>query len=336
MNVLGIILILFLPYAAGLIFNIITRQKETNQIETYLIGFFSVFLLQGVVFSAYNFLGLSFDLASKIMTIASWGILIIGLVVGIICYKSFIKPGSLKVTFRKEERVMCLLMLLSFALVILRICMLYKYGRDDIILETVRVNVNTNTINAYNPLTNRPYELGLINSKKLITLPVYYTYLCMTYGINPRVLLYLVCSIQTVICSYFACQSTMFLILKTNKKVYTYSLFMGALILSGDYMKGIMGYRLLWNGYDGTTIVAATILPFIIYLVMFIYRVERGDFGEKKWGKRIVRALQILVCLVSSLFITGIPNGALLIILSLIAIALVCTLRFGREEKEHE
>ena len=121
MNVLGIIMILFLPYAAGLIFNIITRQKETNQIETYLIGFFSVFLLQGVVFSAYNFLGLSFELASKIMTFASIGILIIGIIAGITGYKSFIKPGLLKFTFRKEERVMCLLMLLSFALVIFAI-----------------------------------------------------------------------------------------------------------------------------------------------------------------------------------------------------------------------
>jgi len=336
MNILGIILIVILPYAAGLIFNIITRQKETNQIETYLIGFFSVFLLQGLVFFLYNFAGISFQMASKIMTVTSWAIVIIGLIAGVFGYKTYIKKGLLKITFRKEERLMFSLMVVSFALVILRIFMLYKYGRDDIILETVRINVNTNTINAYNPLTSRPYELGLINSKKLISLSVYYTYLCMTYGINPRVLLYIVCPIQTVICSYFACQSTMYLILKTNKKVYSFSLFMGALILSGDYMKGLMGYRLLWNGYDGTTIVASTMLPFIICLVMYIYRIERGDYGEKKWGKRFVRALQILLLLASSLFITGIPTGALLIVLSLITIAVVCTVRFGREEKEHE
>lgn len=336
MNILGIILIVILPYEAGLIFNIITRQKETNQIETYLIGFFSVFLLQGLVFFLYNFAGISFELASNIMTGASCAIVTIGIFAGIVGFKTYIKNGFLKYTFRKEERLMFSLMVISFALVIVRIFLLYKYGRDDIIFETVRINVNTNTINAYNPLTSRPYELGLINSKKLVSLSVYYSYLCMTYGINPRVLLYIVCPIQTVICSYFACQSTMYLILKTNKKVYTYSFFMGVLILSGDYMKGLMGYRLLWNGYDGTTIVASIMLPFIIYLVMYLYRVERGDYGEKKWGKRIVRIIHILLLLASSLFITGIPTGALLIVLSLITIIVVCTVRFGREEKEHE
>lgn len=336
MNILGIILIFILPYAAGLIFNIITRQKETNQIETYLIGFFSVFLLQGVVFSLHNFVGIPFETVCRIYSYASYAIVAAGILIAVFGYKDYIKNGSLKLTFRKEERVMFILMLVAFALVILRIILLYRYGRDDIMLETVKVNISSGTIDKINPLTFRPYELGLIKSKKLITLPVYYTYLCSTYGINPRVLLYIIYPIQTLICSYFACQCTMFSILKTNKKVYTYSVFMGVLILSGDYMKGVMGYKLLWNGYAGDTVVAAVILPYIIYLVMTIYRIERGDYGEKKWGKRIVRMLHILICLMASVFITGIPTGALLITLSLITVIVVCTVRFGREEKDHE
>ena len=51
MNYIGIVLILILPMFAGTVFNIIFKQKETSQSETYLTGFFSLFLLQGVVFA---------------------------------------------------------------------------------------------------------------------------------------------------------------------------------------------------------------------------------------------------------------------------------------------
>ena len=47
---MGLIVILTLPYMAGYIFTSIAHNKETSQIETYLIGFFSVFLVNGAVF----------------------------------------------------------------------------------------------------------------------------------------------------------------------------------------------------------------------------------------------------------------------------------------------
>ena len=47
---MGLIVILTLPYMAGYIFTSIAHNKETSQIETYLIGFFSVFLVNGAIF----------------------------------------------------------------------------------------------------------------------------------------------------------------------------------------------------------------------------------------------------------------------------------------------
>lgn len=336
MNILGIILLIILPYPAGLILNIITRQKETNQIETYLIGFFSLFLLQGGIFSLTGLFSMPFETCCKIFTYAIYGILILGVPAIIFGYKGYIKDSAYKYTLRKEERVMFSLMILAIALIIVRIFTIYGYIRDDIMLETVRVNVMTGTVNAYNPFTARPYELGLINSKKLITLPLYYTYWCETFNIEARVLLYLVVTLQTLLCLFGACQCAMTSIMKTNKKMYTFGLFTAILLLSGDYFKGAVGYKVLWNGYAGETIVVTVMLPYIIYLIMNMYRIERGDYGPKKWGRRICSVVRILLCLCSSVFITGIVTGPLLLVLCLATVIVCCTVRFGREEHGHE
>ena len=50
MGIIGVLFIFLLPLVAGSALNTILRQKETSQIETYLIGFFLLFFLQGVVF----------------------------------------------------------------------------------------------------------------------------------------------------------------------------------------------------------------------------------------------------------------------------------------------
>ncbi|MCR5800467.1 MAG: hypothetical protein K6G69_10365 [Lachnospiraceae bacterium] len=332
MTVIGIIFILLLPYATGIIWNVITRQKETNQIETYLIGFFSIFLIQGVLFALYNFMGMPYEKVCNILTYVTYALMGLGVVGGIICRKE-IAADFKKVTFRKDERIMAILMILVIALVVLRVVLLFGYERNDIMLETVRINVMTSTVNTYNPLTGRMYELGLINSKKLISLPLFYTYWCMTYGIEARVLLYIVITLQTVMCMFFACECAMEGILRSNKKMYTCMMFVGVMLLSGDYFEGALGYKVLWNGYLGESIIAAVIIPYTINLIMDFYRLERGDYGDKKWGKRIVRVIRLLITMSCSVFITGIPKGLLLIALCLAAIIVCTTLRFGKEER---
>ena len=336
MNIPGIILLLFLPYPAGLILNIITRQKETNQIETYLIGFFSLFLLQGVVFSLHSFVGLPFELTCKIFTYASLAIVFVGIILIIFVYRKNIKSSIEKMTLKKEEKLVFILMLTAIALVVVRVCSIYDFGRDDIMLETVRVNSLTGTVNMYNPLTSRPYELGIINSRKIITLPVYYTYWCITFGIEDRMLLYIVCTLQTLACLLFACKCAMSTILKTNKKIYTFLMFVGVLLLSGDYFKGAVGYKVLWNGYRGETIVVAVMLPYLIYVIMDMYKIEKGEYGPSKWKYRISRVFRILLTLFASVFITEFTTGAVLIALCLATVIVCCTVKYGREEHGHE
>jgi len=332
-NILGIFLLLYMPLALGCIFNFITRQKKTNQIETYLIGFFSFFLMQGAVFSLYNFVNVPYETCCKILNYASYGIAALSVIVLIFSAKKFKEVDFKKLLPHKNELLVFGIMILAIAVVVFRIANLFYYERDDLMLETVRVNVLTNTVNTYNPLTNRPYELGLINSKKLITLPLLYTYWCTTYGINPRILLYLVCTYQTLVCVFMACKCVMNSVLKTKRKQRLCMFFLAVLLASGDYFKGAVGYKVLWNGYDGATIVVAVMMAFIIYLVMYGYRLERGDYGDSKWAGRIGILLKLLICFASTLFITGIPTGALLLVLCLISMTICASLRFGKEER---
>ena len=333
MSILGIFLILLLPYAVGIVFNTIMRQKETSQIETYLIGFFSLFLVQGCVFGLYSFLGVPYENVCRIYSYFSYGLIVLGVILGIFFQRKSIKADIEKMSIRKDEILVFSLAVLAIILVVVRIIMLVKYDRDDIMLETVRINTITSTVNTYNPLTARPYELGIINSKKLIALPLYYSYICMTYKVAPRTLLYLVCELQTVACVLFACINTLRIILKTNKKIYTSTLFVAVMLLSGDYFKGAVGYKILWNGYLGETVIAAVAIPYIIGLMIEIYRIHRGDFGTAKAGKIAVRLLKTMICVAGSVFITGIATGLLLIGLCLAAILVCCTFRFGKEEK---
>ena len=333
MNILGIFLLLILPFAVGTVLNFITRQSKTSQIETYLIGFFSVFLIQGVIFSLYNFMGIGYDVCCRIFTWGTYAAVALFILIAVFGFKKYIICGAKRFTLRKDERLVFALMIASILIVIIRIGFLYLYERDDIMLETVRVNLLTSTVNTYNPLTGRPYELGLINSKKLITLPLYYTYWCKTYDISARDLLYAVCELQTLFVIIGACGCAMKRVLKSNKKLYTYTMFVAFMLASGDYFKGSVGYKVLWNGYSGDTIVVASVLSYIIYLILDMYRLERGDYGKATWAMRILRVFRILLCFACTLFITSIPTGILMIVLCLVTMIACATIRFVREEK---
>ena len=333
MFVIGIFLILALPFAIGTVLNFITKQKGTNQIETYLIGFFSLFLIQGIVFSLYNFAGIPYSRCCMIFSVLTYVFLGIFVLIAVIGFKDYIACNIKKPNIRKDEKMVYAFMVIAIIIVVIRVAMLYNFERDDMMLETVRINLITSTVNTYNPLTARPYELGLIGSKKLITLPLYYTYWCMTYGIGPRDLLYTVCELQGVFVVIAACGCAMKRVLKTNKKMYVYLLFVAVLLASGDYFKGSVGYKVLWNGYSGDTIAATAVLAYIVFLILDMYRLERGDYGKPAWGARLIRVFKILLCFACTIFITSIPTGILIILLCLVTMIICASVRFAKEEK---
>jgi len=333
MEILGIAAIIVLPYMAGYILKTLFNSRETGQSEIYLTGFFFVFLLQGVIFgTGYMFLELPFESLCKGFLFASGCIcvlFVISVFVDILRSMRRQRKNEYRQKIKTNEWILLLFMLLIAALVVLRVFSLIDYIRDDYMLPTVKTILRTGTVNQYNPITGRPYVFGLITSRKIITLPVYYAYLSHTFSIRPVYLLYIVLTLQTVFCTYLSVMNFMVPILKQRNRIFVFGIFCGALILSGDYFVYSACSKILWRGYAGDSIVAAVMLPYVLSVIILDYRhvhVMDDDTSNRKknvLGIRIISVLKIALVCAASVFITGVANGLLLILITIV-MALIC------------
>ncbi len=361
MGNLGIIVILTLPYMAGYILKNIMNNKEISQIETYLIGFFFVLLLQGGIFSIGN-LGLnkSFAQISNTMWIITVAIFVLFLLLVFINMGKRIKKGHhdnvYHAKWHRQDLILLAFVVLVGLAVVFRVITLKDYLRSDLMLATVRTTISTGTMFEYNPIISQPFTLGLISSKKIITLPLYYAYLISYFGIDEILLLYIVLSLQTIMCAYFACISFMVPIIRNRRKSLIFAFFLGTVLLSGDYYSGTVGTKLLWHGYLGESIVAAVMIPYVMYVITAWYRQERNYRREnadnnntlakteeersKKSRIResihiyVVNILKLLICLGASLFITGITAGFLIVAITIVILGICSISRFIVEEVE--
>lgn len=337
MNILGIIVIFLLPYFAGYILKTILNKRETSQIETYLTGFFFVFLLQGVALAlGYLVFDLELGGLSNVVIIlfiavgVGFGITLIYNLIKIIRAGKHNNKYHAKLS-RMDVAILSIATIVA-VLIAIRIVLLEDYLRTDFILPIVRTTLATGEINTYNPITSQPYTLGLITSKKIITLPIYYACLCNIFGIDEGVLLYVILTIQTVMCAYGSCILFIEPVLRNRRNTYIFCLFLGVMILSGDYFSGAIGAKLLWYGYSGETIVGAVMLPYILFVLTKWYR-QRREYGEDmSIHNRIICACKLLLCLTSAFFITSVSMGVLPVVIEIVLFGLCCILRFRIEE----
>ena len=334
MNIVGILVILILPYMAGYIINkAFSGKKETNQIETYLIGFFFLFLLQGAVFTGALFLDKPYMEACKMFGWLTDVIIVLFLllfvITGIFKAKGKNEATNKSSKLKKEEWILISATIIALAGIILRIVLLRSNLRIDGMLSTVREIVSSRELFTVNPFTNQPYGLGVINSRKIISLPAYYAYYAISFGIDLEWLLYVVITLQTVTCTFFACTLTLYPIVRNRKKSMIFILFLAVLILSGDYFSGSIIHKILHNGYSGAAIVAGVMLPYCMYVITDMYRREREG---GKWLGRIGSVSKMLLCLAASLFLTSFASGGLLIIIVAVVLGTVCMIRFAKEE----
>lgn len=325
MNIPGLIAVWALPYMAGYILKTVTLRREIGQIETYLTGFFFLFLIQGVVFvTADSVLGLEFvDLCDCYvgMLITVTVVFAAAVIINIILNRKKGREEKYRQKLTKREWILISLMIIIGVLVCIRVIGTIGYVREDFMLPTVKTTLGTGTVNAYNPITSRAYVYGIINSRKIITLPIYYACTCTVFKMDPILLLYVICTIQTVVCTYFSCILFIIPVIRIRERVYMFGIFLGALLLSGDYFNYAIGGRLLWNGYAGDTIVAAVMLPYVLYLIMSGYRERRLKLPD---------SLKLFLVLFSSIFVTGVAKGALLICITA-GIAFICCIIIGRK-----
>lgn len=337
MDIIGAVIFMMLPYLAGYSCKSILRWKETNQIETYLIGFFLLFLVQAVVFIPCVWMGTSLTYVVNLLTAAFAVIVILFfgvLFVTRIRRKKEAVADTVKVSWKKTERIYFGLMVAVFLCILFRMVSTLDVLREDIVLETVLTTLESDCLYQVHPLTGRMMEAGMITSKKILTLPLFYAAVVKMTGLDASVFLYLVMGILTLLGTYYA-SALLFTQVSniTRSKLYMFWLVMGLLILSGDYHTGVISYKLLYQGYEGSAICFGVILPYLLYLIAAWYQKETKE-EKNTVGCRLMYIFKIGMALLTSLLITGLGNGFVFLFMAMVIAGICCLLKSIKEVRE--
>lgn len=337
MDIIGAVIFMVLPYLAGYSCKSILRWKGTNQIETYLIGFFLLFLVQAVIFIPCVWVGTSLGYAVNLLTVALAVILILFLGAFFIMRvrkKKDVAADKPKTSWKKTDRLCFGCMVLVFLLILIRMVSTLDILREDIVLETVLTTIKADSLYQVHPLTGRMMEAGMITSKKIITLPLFYAAVVKMTGLDAAVFLYLVMGIMTLLGVYYASALLFSQVSSlTRSKLYMFWITLGLLILSGDYHTGVISYKLLYQGYEGSTICFGVILPYLLYLIAAWYQKETKE-EKNTMGCRIMYLFKIGMALVTSILITGLGNGFVFLFMAVVIAGICCLLKSIKEVRE--
>ena len=320
---LGIVLLWLTVYLTGMLLCKIGGEKETSQLWIHLTGFFFLFLIQGVVFTAAQFLDFGFSKALLILV----GVLGISDLLALLFCRREVGKGIRNIREKWKNRVggdrVLWLMIWLWLGIFLVLSTGMVGNRQDALLETMQTTLATDTINRIHPFTGRPMELGIITSKKILTLPFWYAALCRWTGFTARDTVWVWGSFFTVTFSLMA--FTRFAGYVTGKEIrknWLFVILLELLILSGDYVVSAAGYRLLFYGYSGETIVGMVALPMLLCV---LYRVSVPLLGRKEnrvlekdrlgvWGTLV----KLVLLFGASLFLAPLLWGPVLLFLAML------------------
>lgn len=321
---IGVIIVLILGYLTGLLLETIGKGKETSWMWKCLIGFFFLLLCQGPIFMAAQMLQWNFRKAAFLAAV----VLALPAVLSLIfCGKKLL--GNLRAIrgAKRMEKIQLVPYVLLSVLFLGMVFLLFHYSgtlRQDAYAETVQRTLYTDTMNQYHPLTGQQMEM--IFSKKMITLPFFYSMLSLFTGAEGTTMVWVWGSLLTFFLA-LAAQSELagLLFHRDPKKTWLFVLFLELLYLAGDYAAGAFGYRQLLYGYQGETIVAGVLLPLVVATLYRCFgQVLDTTFDKEREGLSLWKGVLVLgICVGSSLFLTSLATGALLILIT-VAIFFLC------------
>jgi len=335
---LGIVLVWIVVYLSGMLFCKICGEKETSQLWKHLIGFFVLIFCQGTVFFTGQLLGWNFRQSGDILMVLFVFLCIVSV---IWCKKELaeVLQAAKKFSFGKMKNGRYVALFFWLLMGIMFVIVTGTAGnRNDAMVETVQTTLMTNSMNQYHPFTRQPLELGVIMSKKLVTLPFWYSTLCLWTGMEAVDIVWGLGTLITVICSLLAFGELGGLLFFRNfKKTWLLLILMELLYMSGDYYIGSAGYRQLFYGYSGEVIVSAVLIPCIFcVLYRFCGSILREDFPVEKekisiWG--FILSMGLLVA--CSLFLTSYVWGIFMVVLSVILFVIsIIGVRFTKKNKK--
>lgn len=318
---LGIVFLWIAAYGSGMLLCKVLGEKETSQMWKHLIGFFFLIFCQGCVFFGGQLLDWNFQKAGDVLLVIYVFVCLLSF---LICKKEWRQALSrAKGFFLKngEHKRYQALFFWLFLGIILAVLSAADSSRKDAVLETVQTTLMTDTMNQYHPFTREPLQLGVILSRKVITLPFWYALVSLWTGLKPLVVVRVLGTLLTISCSLLAFgELARLLFFKNFRKTWLLLVLMELLLLSGDYSEMASGYGLLFYGYTGEGIVAAVILPSMIcMLYRFCGGFFREDFSKEKDGIRIPALVgQAGLCMGCCLFLTSSVWGVVMVLTAVV------------------
>ena len=180
------------------------------------------------------------------------------------------KEAGSKLWKAKEERLLLAVLLgLIICQGILILGRSAVYLDQDITLETVRTFLQEDMLYGSNPLTGKPYELGMPSRLKILCLPTLYAVFCRLTGASPEFVVWHLVPLAVLIFAYLAYASLGRALFSENRKAeYVFLIIVGVLFFVGDAMYGLEGFGLFHAGFQGTTIRNAVLLPYLFGLCL--------------------------------------------------------------------
>ena len=337
---LGIVLLWITVYLSGMFICKICGEKETSQMWKHLIGFFFLIFCQGTIFFLGQLADWSFSQCKSILMLM---LVVVSIIALIVCKKEM-KAGILQLKSFSLNKVKYLRFRALIIWLFLGIILVVSFGtvmnRNDAIVETTITTLMTDTMNKFHPFTRRPLEMGVILSRKLITLPFWYGILSMWTGLGAVETVWILGTLMTALCSLLAFgELGGLLFFRECKKTCLLIVLMELFYLSGDYYVGATGYRQLFYGYSGEVIVTTIIIPCVLsILYRFWGSFVRADFPEETeklnlWGFLVEMGLCISCCFFLTPLIWGVYMVLISIGLFLLSILGVGLTKRRRKEK---
>ena len=163
--------------------------------------------------------------------------------------------------------VLFVLLVLSQAVYIVAGRGIYLAG--DITVETVESFLYTDGVYQVNPLTGAAYREGIPLRLEILCLPALYGALSKMSGLLPRLVVWTLVPLMTLLLSYSAFFCVGRCLFPADRKKRESFLIITALILwAGGYHYVMDGFGVLYSGFRGTVIRNAVLMPYLLSLCL--------------------------------------------------------------------
>ena len=339
---IGMILFLFLPILAGMIWHAALEHEKREWGLIYLYGSLTEIVIAGIVampaikfrlsFTAYRAAALTVMLVTALCGLGLW----------IRRVQTAKADWRIKVEKEQGGRWMWIFVALIFLLIAVNFFWYVPAAQEDMTAEMIHTTIRTNTLFEYNPATGERLNLGIYPQDKLVTLPLFYS-LFYSLGADGQMMEMKHFLYELVPCWVLLLNFLVFLKWgerlflgqqKDRLRLQLFLCFYGVANLFGDYLFITFSYKLLHQAWTGEAILVTVLLPLLFFQLGDLMQGEKS-LKELRQDKRFRRKLAgPLLCVLAALFCAPWREAAVLC--GMVAAAGVITAVIWRRRHERD